>query len=566
MLLRIESCDAPRPPPAPQRTARPGRGGSRRSRRTRRSPLGSASSDNGRADRPQRPAVRPEDAEPARAAGADRTGAPHVRAAGSTRPWTRPGWDAGSGPRPTARRSGPRPTGSGRHPGTPGGRFREAVACRQEQAGRRSARCRAPAGPLAAAADGAGAGGPGAPCSRPPAGSCSSWPSPATTSSALAVLGPAALALAVHGQRFRSGLWLGLVFGLAFFVPLLSWTGIYVGPFPWLALAVFEALHLALLGGATALTSRLRLLAAVDGGALGGRRGAARAVRPRRLPLGPAGLQPDRGPAARRWPPTAACRWSASPSPSPARCWPRRSLALAGPGGPPATAGGAAARRSGRGARRGRRAGRAAGRRARLAAAARRRRSPRAARPRTVAVIQGNVPRAGLDFNAQRRAVLDNHVQRTLELAAARRGGGGAAAGRRHLAGEQLRHRPVPQRRRRPADRPGRPGDRRADPGRRGRRGPGASSSATPRSSGTPTTGPGDTYVKRHPVPARRVRAGPRRSSGSSATRSTWCAGTSSPATRSACWTSAAPGSATSSASRWSTTAWCTTSSTAAPG
>jgi apolipoprotein N-acyltransferase len=35
----------------------------------------------------------------------------------------------------------------------------------------------------------------------------------------------------------------------------------------------------------------------------------------------------------------------------------------------------------------------------------------------TVAVIQGNVPRAGLDFNAQRRAVLDNHVQRTLELA-----------------------------------------------------------------------------------------------------------------------------------------------------
>jgi apolipoprotein N-acyltransferase len=37
---------------------------------------------------------------------------------------------------------------------------------------------------------------------------------------------------------------------------------------------------------------------------------------------------------------------------------------------------------------------------------------------RTVAVIQGNVPRAGLDFNAQRRAVLDNHVQQTLDLAA----------------------------------------------------------------------------------------------------------------------------------------------------
>jgi apolipoprotein N-acyltransferase len=35
----------------------------------------------------------------------------------------------------------------------------------------------------------------------------------------------------------------------------------------------------------------------------------------------------------------------------------------------------------------------------------------------TVAVIQGNVPRMGLEFNAQRRAVLDNHVNATLELA-----------------------------------------------------------------------------------------------------------------------------------------------------
>lgn len=34
----------------------------------------------------------------------------------------------------------------------------------------------------------------------------------------------------------------------------------------------------------------------------------------------------------------------------------------------------------------------------------------------TVAAIQGNVPRLGLDFNAQRRAVLDNHVNRTVQL------------------------------------------------------------------------------------------------------------------------------------------------------
>ncbi|MBW5486934.1 apolipoprotein N-acyltransferase, partial [Streptomyces bambusae] len=33
------------------------------------------------------------------------------------------------------------------------------------------------------------------------------------------------------------------------------------------------------------------------------------------------------------------------------------------------------------------------------------------------AVVQGNVPRLGLDFNAQRRAVLDNHARRTVQLA-----------------------------------------------------------------------------------------------------------------------------------------------------
>ncbi|MFD8812193.1 apolipoprotein N-acyltransferase [Streptomyces sp. NPDC059627] len=36
----------------------------------------------------------------------------------------------------------------------------------------------------------------------------------------------------------------------------------------------------------------------------------------------------------------------------------------------------------------------------------------------TVALIQGNVPRAGLDFASQRQAVLDYHVKETLKLAA----------------------------------------------------------------------------------------------------------------------------------------------------
>ena len=34
-----------------------------------------------------------------------------------------------------------------------------------------------------------------------------------------------------------------------------------------------------------------------------------------------------------------------------------------------------------------------------------------------VAAVQGNVPRLGLDFNSQRRAVLDNHVRETMKLA-----------------------------------------------------------------------------------------------------------------------------------------------------
>jgi apolipoprotein N-acyltransferase len=232
---------------------------------------------------------------------------------------------------------------------------------------------------------------------------------------ALAVLGPAALALAVRGERFRSGLWLGLLLGLAFFVPLLSWTGIYVGPFPWLALAVWEALHLALLGGATALVSRLRLwplwaaaLWVADEAlrgrfVLGG------------FPWGRLGFSQTDGPlmslAAYGGVPLVSFAVALTGTLLAAavlalhRAWRGASTASAGPAvrtavmavaavltvpaagalaglplpGPSLTDGGPTA---------------------------------------TVAVIQGNVPRAGLDFNAQRRAVLDNHVQQTLELAA----------------------------------------------------------------------------------------------------------------------------------------------------
>ncbi len=58
----------------------------------------------------------------------------------------------------------------------------------------------------------------------------------------------ALLSLAVDGRRARTGAWLGYVYGATFLVPLLSWTGIYVGPGPWLILALAFAAFFALLG------------------------------------------------------------------------------------------------------------------------------------------------------------------------------------------------------------------------------------------------------------------------------------------------------------------------------
>ena len=309
----------------------------------------------------------------------------------------------------------------------------------------------------------------------------------------LAVLGPACLALAVHGRSARGGLWLGLVLGLAFFAPLLSWTGIYVGAFPWLALAVFEALHLALLGAATALTSRLRwwpLWAAalwvadealrgrlILGGFPWGRLGFSQTEGPL-LSLAAYGGVPLVGFAVALIGTLLAAtvlalhRVRRAPGPD------RRGAVLRPLGalvaiplvgavawlplpGASLTDGGPTS---------------------------------------TVAVIQGNVPRAGLDFNAQRRAVLDNHVQRTLELGDAVR------------AGEQ----PQPDLVLWPENSsdidPYLNDDARTQIDRAARaidapilvgaivQGPGRFISNTA-IVWDPEAGPGDTYVKRHPVP-----------------------------------------------------------------
>lgn len=214
----------------------------------------------------------------------------------------------------------------------------------------------------------------------------------------LAVLGPALLSLAVHGQRARAGAWLGFVAGSAYLVPLLHWTGVYVGAWPWLLLAFWQATYLIPLGIGLVLVHRLP-----------------------------------------GWPVWAGCLWVAdeavrsrwilggfpwgrlgtSQADSPYTNWvayggiPLLTFAVALSG----TLLAAAFVARGTGIR-------AAG--CALAALA----VPAVgavlplpaadpdARQVTVAVIQGDVPQPGLDFNATRRAVLDNHVQQTVQLAA----------------------------------------------------------------------------------------------------------------------------------------------------
>src|SRR5690348_6309771 len=57
----------------------------------------------------------------------------------------------------------------------------------------------------------------------------------------LAFASVALLSVAVDGRRSRTAAWLGFLYGLGFFLPLLHWTGVYVGAGPWLLLATAEA-------------------------------------------------------------------------------------------------------------------------------------------------------------------------------------------------------------------------------------------------------------------------------------------------------------------------------------
>lgn len=230
----------------------------------------------------------------------------------------------------------------------------------------------------------------------------------------LAPFGVAGLALAVHRRRPRTGALFGFVTGVVFFAPLLSWTNTHVGPAPWLLLVALQAAYVALLGLALALVSpvvdRRRWTWPIVIGVLWVAQEALRG----RTPFG--GF------------PWGRLAFSQADAPT---------LRLAAVGGAPlvtfavAVAGGlillagwhvtrvrAKASVVANVLAVGKAATSAAGAVALIAVGLAVPLPTPDGDPVTVAIVQGNVPRIGLDFNAQRRAVLDNHVQATEALAA----------------------------------------------------------------------------------------------------------------------------------------------------
>jgi apolipoprotein N-acyltransferase len=209
----------------------------------------------------------------------------------------------------------------------------------------------------------------------------------------LALVGVAGLTLACHGTSARRGAVLGLLTGLAFFLPLLRWSGLEVGAGPWILLAVSQAAFLAPLGAAVAVLTRLPVWPVWVAAAWV----ADEALRSR-LPFG--GF------------PWGRLAFSTADSPL---------AALAALGGAPlvtfavALLGAAVALLLT--ARTARAAAFAAAAAGVVAVASVVAPVGGSGEPVTVAVVQGNVPRLGLDFNAQRAAVLNNHVEATRELA-----------------------------------------------------------------------------------------------------------------------------------------------------
>jgi apolipoprotein N-acyltransferase len=222
----------------------------------------------------------------------------------------------------------------------------------------------------------------------------------------LAPVSAALLVLLLRGRPWRAATGLGLVYGLAFCFPLFE--GLRpVGLDAWLALSVFEALYFALLGTGIALVTRLP-----------------------GWPLWTAALWITEEFVRGRVPfggfPWGRLAFSQSASPltglAPLGGAPLISFVTALIGGLVAAAALTAWRRR-ETAHAVRTLALLLGGAMVLALAGLLVPLPAGGRQVTVAVVQGNVPRAGLDFLGQREAVLDNHARETHVLAAQVRAG-----------------------------------------------------------------------------------------------------------------------------------------------
>ncbi|MEH3140023.1 MAG: apolipoprotein N-acyltransferase [Mycobacterium kyogaense] len=249
---------------------------------------------------------------------------------------------------------------------------------------------------------------------------CLSFPPFGWWLAAIAAFAGLAWVLTTPSVTVKGGFRYGLLFGLAFYIPLLPWISGLVGPVPWLALSALEALFPALFGAVAVVVRRVPgwplwfagLWSAQEwlkstvpfGGFPWGVVGYSQAQSPA-LPLAYFGGAPlvsfgvvlvGFGLAAitieviRWWRSDHAARTAKPPAVvvsglcvavvllTAALAWPHVRKSGASVGDEP---------------------------------------------PVTVAVVQGNVPRLGLEFNAQRRAVLDNHVNETMRLAGEVRAG-----------------------------------------------------------------------------------------------------------------------------------------------
>jgi apolipoprotein N-acyltransferase len=225
----------------------------------------------------------------------------------------------------------------------------------------------------------------------------------------LAPFAVALIALAVHRRRLRAGFGLGTLAGLVTFVPMLHWTNIVGGAAPWLLLAGLQALYIGLLGAAAAwaspLVDRFRWMWPLVTGVLWVGQEALRDRTPfGGFPWGRLAFSQADSPVLRyavlggaplvTFVTAAAGGFLALGVITMLAKRPVvRTLAIFG-GAAVIFALGLAVPTS----------------------------AP-TGRPVVVAIIQGNVPRLGLEFNAQRRAVLDNHVLATSQLATAVRNG-----------------------------------------------------------------------------------------------------------------------------------------------